>query len=173
MFEAERICFVSDGAPAIRWIRERAFPTAIELLDWYHLVDQLRAAIGPDRPDRLETALALAAPGDAERLLKLLARWAHDEAGLDPARSDKLTAAWSDVAANRRAIENDALVPLASSGPLEKAVDLVVARRFKARGMSWFRRGASPLLHLRLSGTWDRSWAERFAALLRPWPSAA
>lgn len=80
------------------------------------------------------------------------------------------------VAANQRAIEHHAIVPLASSGPMEKGVDLVVARRFRARGMSWFRRGASPLLQLRLlrlNGTCARYWSERLAGLLRPWPSAA
>jgi len=176
VFDAERIFFVSDGAAAIRWIRERSFPTAIELLDWYHLVEALRRAIGDDRPDRLEAALAIAAPGDAEGLLELLAGWAYEEAGADLARADKLAAVHGYVAANRRAIEHYAIVPLASSGPMEKGVDLVVARRFKARGMSWFRRGASPLLHLRLlrlNGTWARYWAGRFAALLRPWPSSA
>jgi hypothetical protein len=175
VYEAERICFVSDGAAAIRWMRERAFPTAIELLDWYHLAEQLRWAIGPDRPDRLETALAIAGPGDAERLLELVASWATEEAGLDLARSDKLTAVYGYVAANRRAIENYRIVPLASSGPMEKAVDIVVARRFKARGMSWFRRGVSALVRLRLlrlNGEWTRYWSERFAAALRPWPSA-
>ncbi|HVL52703.1 MAG TPA: UPF0236 family protein [Vitreimonas sp.] len=176
VFDAERIFFVSDGASAIRWIRERSFPTAIELLDWYHLVEALRRAIGDERPDRLELALTAAEPGDAERLLELLAGWAFEEAGADLARSDKLVAVAGYVAANRRAIEHYAIVPLASSGPMEKGVDLVVARRFKARGMSWFRRGANPLLHLRLlriNGTWTRYWAERFADLLRPWPSPA
>ncbi len=176
VFDAEQIFFVSDGAAAIRWIRERSFPTAIELLDWYHLVEALRRAIGDERTDRLEAALAVAAPGDAERLLELLAGWAFEEAGADLARSDKLVAVAGYVAANRRAIENYVIVPLASSGPMEKGVDLVVARRFKARGMSWFRRGASPLLHLRLlrlNGTWARYWAGRFTALLRPWPSPA
>ena len=65
VFDAERIFFVSDGASAIRWIRERSFPTAIELLDWYHLVEALRRAIGDERPDRLELALTAAEPGDA------------------------------------------------------------------------------------------------------------
>jgi hypothetical protein len=176
VYEADRICFVSDGAAAIRWIRERAFPTAIELLDWYHLVEALRSAIGADRSDRLETALAVAAPGDAERLAELLAGWAYEEAGLDLERSNKLTAVRGYVVNNRRAIENYAIVPLASSGPMEKAVDIVVARRFKARGMSWFRRGVSALVRLRLlrlNGTWSDYWSERFAAALRPWPSIA
>jgi hypothetical protein len=176
VFEADRICFVSDGAASIRWIRERAFPTAIELLDWYHLVEALRRAIGDERADRLDIALAAAGPGDAGRLLELLAGWAYEEAGADLARSDKLTAVWGYVANNRRAIENYAIVPLASSGPMEKAVDIVVARRFKARGMSWFRRGVSALVRLRLlrvNGTWARYWSKRFAAALRPWPSPA
>lgn len=176
VYEADRIYFVSDGALAIRWIRERAFPTAIELLDWYHLTDALRRAIGDERSDRLETALAVAAPGDAERLAELLAGWAYEEAGADLARADKLAAVRGYVLANRRAIEHYAIVPLASSGPMEKAVDIVVARRFKARGMSWFRRGVSALVRLRLlrlNGTWSRYWSERFAAALRPWPSAA
>lgn len=54
------------------------------------------------------------------------------------------------VATNRQAIENDRLVPLASSGPTEKAVVLVIARRFKARGMSWLRNGVSALVRLQL-----------------------
>ncbi len=176
VFEADRIVFVSDGAAAIRWIRERSFPTAIELLDWYHLAEQLRWAIGPDRPDRLTAALAAAEPGDAERLAELLAGWASEEAGADLERATKLAAAHGYVTANRRAIENYRVVPLASSGPMEKGVDIAVARRFKARGMSWFRRGATPLLHLRLlrlNGTWARYWAERFAERLRPWPVTA
>ncbi len=176
VYEADRICFVSDGAASIRWIRERAFPSAIELLDWYHLGEQLRSAIGPERSDRLAIALAAAEPGDAEGLLELLADWAYEEAGADLERSNKLTAAYGYVSANRRAIENYRIVPLASSGPMEKAVDIVVARRFKARGMSWFRRGVSALVRLRLlrlNATWNSYWAERFTAALRPWPSAA
>ena len=176
VYEADRILFVSDGAIAIRWIRERAFPTAIELLDWYHLVEALRRAIGDERSDRLDLALALAGPGDAEGLAELLAGWAYEEAGLDLARADKLAAVRGYVLANRRAIENYAIVPLASSGPMEKAVDIVVARRFKARGMSWFRRGVSALVRLRLlrlNNTWGSYWSERFAAALRPWPSPA
>ncbi len=176
VYEADRILFVSDGAAAIRWIRERAFPSAIELLDWYHLVEALRGAIGPGRPDRLELALVTAEPGDAERLLELLAGWAAEEAVRDPERAERLAAVWGYVANNRRAIEHYRIVPLASSGPMEKAVDIVVARRFKARGMSWFRRGVSALVRLRLlrlNGTWDHYWSARSAESLRPWPSAA
>ncbi len=69
VYDAERIFFVSDGAAAIRWIRERSFPTAIELLDWYHLVEQLKRGIGLAYPNVLEQALGAAQPGDVDRLL--------------------------------------------------------------------------------------------------------
>jgi len=118
----------------------------------------------------------VAAQGDADRLLELPAGWAYAKAGSDLARSDKLTAAWGHVANSRRAVEHDAIVPLASSGPMEKAVDIVVARRLEARGMSWFRRGVSALVRLRLlrlNGTWTHCWTGPFGALRRPWPSPA
>lgn len=176
VFEAERVYFVSDGAEAIRWLRERYFPEALELLDWHHLVEQLRFGLGAERPTFLEGALAVAARGDVEALLGLLAGLERAVARSDPERAAKLRAAAAYVAANRRAIGNYRIVPLASSGPTEKAVDIVVARRFKRRGMSWFRGGVSALLRLRLlrlNNTWTRYWSERFSAALRPWPSAA
>jgi hypothetical protein len=61
VYEAERSLFVSDGAAAIRSIRERSFPDAIELLDWYHLSEQLRFGIGRQHEAVLSTALGAAA----------------------------------------------------------------------------------------------------------------
>ena len=43
----------------------------------------------------------------------------------------------------------------------EKAVDIAICRRFKLRGMSWYRRGVTHLLRLRLlrlNETWQRYW---------------
>lgn len=176
VYDAERIFFVSDGAAAIRWIRERSFPTAIELLDWYHLVEALKRGIGLAYPDILERALRAAEPGDVERLLAILEGHARMLAGDDLEQAARTQATIGYVTNNRRAIANYAIVPLASSGPMEKGVDLTICRRFKLRGMSWYRRGVSHLLRLRilrLNGTWARYWAERLAGALRPWPSAA
>jgi hypothetical protein len=176
VFDADRIFFVSDGAPAIAWIRERSFPTAIELLDWYHLTEQLRAGIGAAHPHILGRALGAAEPGDVDALLAILGGHARALAVDDPEQAARAAAVIGYVTNNRRGIENYRIVPLASSGPMEKAVDLTICRRFKLRGMSWFRRGVSALLRLRLlrlNGTWARYWSERFAALLRPWPSSA
>ena len=175
VYEARRILFVSDGAAAIRWIRERAFPDAIELLDWYHLVEQLRFGVGHAHPGVLDRAIAAALPGDVEALLATLTAHARSLLPDDPEQASRCRAVFGYVENNRGGIANYRIVPMASSGPMEKGVDLVVARRFKLRGMSWLRRGVSHLLRLRLlrlNGTWDRYWAERMSAALRPWPAA-
>jgi len=176
VYEAERIFFVSDGAPAIRWIRERSFPDAVELLDWYHLAEQLRFGVGRQHEDVLSTALGAAMPGDVEALIAILRSHARALERDDPEQAARCRAVVGYVTNNRRGIANYRIVPLASSGPMEKGVDITICRRFKARGMSWFRHGVSHLLHLkllRLNGTWDRYWAQRLSAALRPWPTAA
>jgi hypothetical protein len=176
VYEARRILFVSDGALPIRWIRERAFPDAVELLDWYHLVENLRRGVGSAHEEVLSTAVGAAAPGDVEALLAVLrshARWLRTE---DPEQALRCEGLIGYVENNHQGIANYRIVPLASSGPMEKGVDIVIARRFKSRGMSWFRRGVSHLLHLkllRLNGRWDRYWAERMSAAIRPWPAPA
>jgi hypothetical protein len=176
VYEAERILFVSDGAAAIRWIRERSFPGAIELLDWYHLSEQLRFGVGRQHEAVLSTALGAAAPGDVEALLAILRSHARALEADDPEQATRCRGLIGYVETNRRGIANYRIVPLASSGPMEKGVDISVCRRFKLRGMSWFRRGVSHLLHLRLlrlNGGWDHYWAGRLEAERRPWPVAA
>ncbi len=178
VYEADRILFVSDGAASIAFIRERSFPTAVELLDWYHLVERLRYAIGhaDAHAPVLEAALRVAMPGDVDALLAVLDAHARTLDPDDPEQATRCRAAMGYVEANRRGIANYRIVPLASSGPMEKAVDITVCRRFKSRGMSWFRQGVGHLLHLRLlrlNGGWERHWADRLASGSRPWPVAA
>jgi hypothetical protein len=176
VYEAERILFVSDGAAAIRWIRERSFPDAVELLDWYHLSEQLRFGVGRSYEAVLSTALGAAMPGDVEALLAILRSHARSLERDDPEQALRCRGVIGYVGNNRRGIANYRIVPLASSGPMEKGVDITICRRFKTRGMSWFRKGVSHLLNLklmRLNGTWDRYWAERLSAVVRPWPSSA
>lgn len=175
-FEAERICFVSDGAASIRWLRRTYFPEAIELLDWFHLEEQLRYGVGRAHEERLGQALALGRAGEAGALADLLLAHATDLDAVDADGARRARAVAGYVRGNALGISNYRLVPLPSSGPMEKAVDITVCRRFKLRGMSWFRSGVTHLLRLRLlrlNRTWDAYWRDRFAAAVRPWPSAA
>jgi len=61
-------------------------------------------------------------------------------------------------------IENIPKVEGYGSGPVEKTVDIAVSRRFKKRGMSWYRQCANPLMKLRLlklNREWETYWNER------------
>jgi len=74
------------------------------------------------------------------------------------------------VQANAEGIRNLPRAALWGSGAVEKQVDVLVARRLKTRGMSWYRRGAAALQRLRVlkaNGDWDRYWAERQQAVAR------
>ena len=149
----ERICFVSDGAASIRWIRERAFPERDRAA---RLVPPRRAAALRGRPRGTRrssrTAIGAAVPGDVEALLAILrgpcpARSSAD----DPEQALRCRAVIGYVdeqPPGHRQLPHRAAGQ--SSGPMEKGVDIVICRRFKTRGMSWFRRGVSHLLHLRL-----------------------
>ena len=48
------------------------------------------------------------------------------------------------VTNNRRGITNYRIMPLASSGPMEKGVDISICRRFKSRGMELVPPGREP-----------------------------
>lgn len=61
-------------------------------------------------------------------------------------------------------IENIPKVEGYRLGPVEKTVDITVSRRFKKRGMSWYKRSTNPLLKLRplkLNGQWNAYWEQR------------
>lgn len=73
------------------------------------------------------------------------------------------------VTNNRCGITSYRIVPQASSGPIEKGVDITGCRHLKTRDMSWFRQGVSHLRHrklLRLNGPGT-------ATRPVPWPHAA
>jgi hypothetical protein len=67
-------------------------------------------------------------------------------------------------------IANIAKVEGYGTGPVEKMVDIAVARMFQRRGMSWYRGDVNPLLKLRplkINGEWDTYWSERYKEYAR------
>jgi len=56
------------------------------------------------------------------------------------------------------------------SDPVEKTADITVSRRFKKRGMNWYRHGVDPLLQMRLlklNGEWETYWGQKKEELAR------
>ena len=81
-----------------------------------------------------------------------------------PEKREKIVDAIRYVKNNFDWITNIPILGGYGSGPVEKTVDITVARRFKKRGMSWYKGGANPLLRLRLlklNGEWEAYWQQR------------
>lgn len=161
VLNAKRVYFISDGASWIRGIKESYFPQSIGVLDIWHIEQQLKKTLGDKRKKTIESLKQLAFLGNAEEIIKRLAR-IRTKAKIEEA--EKIEATISYIKANRDWISNIPKIEGYGSGPIEKTVDITVARRFKKRGMSWHKNGANPLLKLRLlrlNGDWDSYWSKR------------
>ena len=173
VFHARQVFVVADGAHWIKNFAERYLPDAIYLLDWFHLVENLRFGLGHQHP-RLGRALELAHAGRAYDLIQLLERASRRLQ--DPEQIPRCQKLIDYVRANRIGIKNYQQVPEASSGPIEKAIDILASRRLKSRGTSWRRAGADHIVRLRLlrmNKDWDRFWNRRRTAQRQDWPLAA
>ena len=162
VLQAKKVFFIGDGARWIRGVKERYFPDAIGVLDSWHLEGKLKKALGEERKDMVKSCMDLAFKGMGVELIKYLMRLSQRASGLEETK--RFVDVMSYVRENLDWIGNIPKVGGYGSGPVEKTVDITVARRLKKRGMSWYRGGANPLLKLRLlklNGEWDTYWQER------------
>jgi hypothetical protein len=163
VFGAESTIFVADGMPWIKKLQKDMFPKAIYLLDPWHLKKNINLAYGKENAEIAETLSELAYYGESASLLENIKL---DIARCrDPDKSGKLKDLYIYIRSNKDGIENYKKVGILGSGVVEKTVDILVARRFKLRGMSWYDKNAAKLLRLRLlklNGEWDDYWEKRF-----------
>jgi hypothetical protein len=120
-------------------------------------------------------ALRVARQGRAKGLVQLLTYAAQRMADEDQQARCRKTRDYV-LRNNRAGIENYLVVPLASSGPMEKAIDILAARRLKNRGMSWRRKGAHNMVRLRtlrLNNRWNDFWNRKRDQQRLSWPAAA
>lgn len=106
--------------------------------------------------------LGLAGRGATKELLSRLGRLRlHSREPTFRAKLDELI---NYIINNRDGIENATKVDFYGSGPVEKAVDITICRRFKKRGMSWYVHKANPLLALKLlklNGELESYWRQK------------
>lgn len=164
MGSAGRVLAIGDGAGWIRRMIRDFLPGSIYLLDLFHLKRRLREVLA-DEDDALLLAQITAAcvAGDPAGALGLLKAYRPPNAEREKLHRKLIYY----VRSNAAGIANYARSDLFGSGAVEKAVDLIVSRRFKCRGMSWLKPGAAGMLKLRLlrfNGEWDAHWASRMAA---------
>ncbi len=162
VFQSKEVIFVGDGAGWCRSLKEDYFPEAVYVLDFWHLARNIRVCLGAERKELVGELLGLAGRGATEELLSRLKRLRlHSR---EPTFRAKLEELINYVINNREGIENASKIDFYGSGPVEKAVDVTICRRFKKRGMSWYVHKANPLLALRLlklNGEWEAYWKQK------------
>ncbi len=166
VMEAKQVIFISDGAKWIRKLKDEYFPGAVGVLDLWHLERDLRTVLGAERERLVESLKGLALKGEGQEIVRCLMR--ESRRCSDRRQALKILETAGYVTANLDWIENIPKVDGYGSGPVEKTVDITVARRFKRRGMSWRRARVNPLLKLRLlklNGEWNQYWQDRQEAL--------
>jgi hypothetical protein len=166
------LLLISDGA---RWIRAFFTDTLVHIanktmiLDWYHLHQKCRELSsricrGKQAErwllPRLERRLWRGDVAAAIALLEAYRAETRNTEALDTfimylqARED-----WIPNYRHRRIAQHSI-----GSGHVEKANDLIVARRQKGRGMQWSLETSDALAALRtllLNGGWERYWQQR------------
>jgi hypothetical protein len=168
VLKAKEVFLIGDGASWIRTLKESYFPEAVGVLDIWHLERELREALGEEKEWVVEGLKEEALRGRGSEILRRLME--EGAKVRDVEKRKKISEAMIYVRRNLDWIENIPKVGGYGSGPVEKTVDIAVARRFKKRGMSWYRRNANPLLTLRLlklNGEWDTYWQQRRNELAR------
>lgn len=163
MRSAGRVLAIGDGAGWIRRMIRDFLPGAIYLLDLFHLKRRIREVLCEEADtDLLDRVVAACVAGDPGVALRLLATHCPSE---DKSEAHRKLLFY--IKTNALGIANYARSDLFGSGCVEKGVDLIVSRRFKGLGRTWFKPGALGMLKLRMlrfNGQWDDYWADRLAA---------
>lgn len=174
----KEIFIIGDGARWIRNVWKQHFPEAAYILDWYHLDRKLYEALKLTLPAAkslelyrkvcryLWRGLRDAALEELKSLCcQLLSEGKQDllsqPCGLD-ALIEYIVSNWVGIVDYHRMYKAGYLV---ASSLVEKAADLVVAKRQKKKqSMQWTIKGADNLSALRtlwLNGDWEEYWRER------------
>jgi hypothetical protein len=148
-----RIHVIGDGAAWIRTVQRKMFPGSRYTLDMYHLQDGAREVLTERQYRHFCSLVWSKQPEGALCYVKRLQP-------SDPEHRQELNDFCGYIERNIDGMHYDRSGPV-GSGVVEKAADIIVARRMKRRGMTWSREGGNNLLALRtlaLNQTYDRRW---------------
>lgn len=167
MLSAGRTVVIGDGAGWIRTMARDVFPDAVYVLDLYHLRHRIRSVFPEEwEADVRDEAIAACLAGDPVGAIEILRATRPA-----PEREEAWRSLLLYIRRNALGIENYTRTDLFGSGCVEKAVDVLISRRFKLRGMSWLRPGAQGMVKLkvlRYNRTWNDHWGSRFAGSIPP-----
>jgi hypothetical protein len=137
-----QIQVIGDGAAWIRTVQRKMFPGSRYTLDMYHLQHAAREVL-TERQYRHFCSLVWSKQSQ-EALC-----YVKGLRPSDPEHGQELNNFCAYIERNIDGMRYDRSGPV-GSGVVEKAADIIVARRMKRRGMTWSREGGNNLLALRL-----------------------
>lgn len=160
----EQMIFLSDGAPWLRnWIAD-AFPQAVSILDFYHLMEHVYNFSETFFQDK-QAAMQWA---EAQKELFLQSEAAEVVINLEglPAKGQKQRTkakllAYLDANFERLDYKHYQSIGcgIIGSGAIESAHRTVVQKRMKLSGQRWSKQGAKNMLNLRtvyMNNQWDK-----------------
>lgn len=170
--QAQQRVTVGDGAKWIWGISGEHFPTAQEIVDWYHAVDHLWSVAHLCFPDKLQRERWVK-QRQAELWLGQAAQIAVTIETLAQQHPDQQAPLKTEAGyfeRNQRRMQYQEFreegYPI-GSGTVESGCKQLVTMRMKGPGMRWSRSGAQNVLALRaayLSDNWDDAWMLTLAA---------
>jgi len=151
--KAKNVILLSDGDPWIKKLHTGYMPYSIHQCDHYHLKKKLKQVYNR-YPALLNNFLELIAARKHYKLPYLIKMSKlrgiisdEDEEMLVSYIEANMDNIWA-IDSLKDSIPKE--LKKVGSGAVEKNIDIAIARRFKLRGMSWSKEGASNLLALRL-----------------------
>lgn len=163
---AKQLVVLGDGAPWIWNLAAEHFPTATQIVDFYHAREHLYAlgalaapALGERHTSWLAQRLAELDRGDIETLLRCGA-----DLNLSSAVAVEVEKALGYFERNTERMRYQKFRQLGhfvGSGAVESGCKAVIGQRLKLSGMRWTVRGAASVVTLRChqaSGRWEEIW---------------
>ena len=181
------LVILGDGAQWVNRIAKTWYPDATLILDWWHLKKRVWDTADYLKPNYLNKEQALKWGkelvaslwrGETNKALTTIRQLSREKAiDLHPKVSSKdlyqrsLPALYHYIKNNQRLIVDYNSYKQSgyfiSSVFAEKAIDILVCRRQKQRGMNWSLKGAENIIILRqllLNHKWHSHWQQRIAA---------
>ena len=164
-----QLFILTDGAKYLSSAIETYFPHAIHLLDIFHLKKRIKELIG-EKHSLFEPCMSAVHAYSPEKILKLVKACPIFDERAAATKEELITY----IKRNTQIIKNHRHpnTRVHGSAAAEKSVDLLVARRFKNRGMSWTEPGCEVLLYFQvlaynksLDAYWRRRHESVFALL--------
>jgi len=172
--QAKRLTTVNDGAPWIWGIVMLCYPMALQVVDWWHVVERLWLVANLVLGQGSKATAAWVAARKEElwegRVAEVIAALRTLEPGGDEGREavrllDEYLRTHAERMRYREFRESGAPI---GSGTVESACKNLVGSRLKRGGMRWKPERAEAILSLRcalLGGNWQQAWdSQRRAA---------